>query len=147
MRKTARLGVLLLAGVATVLVGVVPAAATTPVHPNVPTCLISNGGHYSKVLTCVQLVNERYGSAGSGRYSAGPGSGQHSLTVTVEYRKSGYGHNHATWVTMASASQHGRGNLMAMTRPAWAPRSATMRACVTVSGGMHRQGSELCTTP
>jgi hypothetical protein len=72
VRNNTRFGVLLIAGLAAVVVGVVPAAAAAPAHTGVPTCLITNGGnggHYSKAMTCVELVNQRYGSIGTGRYN------------------------------------------------------------------------------
>jgi hypothetical protein len=149
MRTTTRFGVLLLAGLASVVVGVVPAIAATPAQPGVPTCLITNGGnggHYSKAMTCVELVSQRYGSVGTGRYNPGPGYGQHSVTVTLEYQKAGYGHHdNATWVSLTSATKRGNGNLTVMTRPTKAPRSAQLRACVAVDSSVHHQGSQVCT--
>jgi hypothetical protein len=92
VRNNTRFGVLLIAGLAAVVVGVVPAAAAAPAHTGVPTCLITNGGnggHYSKAMTCVELVNQRYGSIGTGRYNPGPGHGQHSVTVTPRVPEGG----------------------------------------------------------
>src|SRR5205807_975845 len=42
--------------------------------PSIPTCLISNGGsggHFTKTLICVELLDQPRGHAGSGRYSPG----------------------------------------------------------------------------
>ncbi|HEY1571373.1 MAG TPA: hypothetical protein VGG05_08540 [Pseudonocardiaceae bacterium] len=147
MRKTMALAVFVLAG----LLGLASFAQAAQARPGVPTCLIANGGgsgHYTKAMTCVQLVANRYGDVGSGRYTAMPGSGQHTLTVTVQYQKSGYGYGHGhsqpQWATLATATAKGKGNLSANTYAVRAPRQATTRACVTVAAG-HTAGRELCT--
>ncbi|HEX5114467.1 MAG TPA: hypothetical protein VFW65_04625 [Pseudonocardiaceae bacterium] len=145
MRRTIALAAFVLTG----LLGLASFAQAAQPRPGTPTCLIANGGgggYYTKALTCVELVANRYGDVGTGRYTTAPGSGQHTLTVTVEYQRSGYGYGHrpATWVPLASATTKGKGNLSANTTPVRAPRQATTRACVTVSAG-HTAGRELCT--
>jgi hypothetical protein len=143
MRKTIThlaLVALALAG----LIGLAPVAQAAAARADVPTCLIANGGdggRYTKVMTCVQLVANRYGDMGSGRYSDSPASGQHTLTVTVEYQKYSYGHTQ--WVRLAQTTARGRGDLTANTSSVRAPR-ATTRACVSVTTG-HTPGGELCT--
>jgi hypothetical protein len=123
MRRTITLAVIALAG----LLGLaLPVAA----RPDVPTCLIGNGRDFTKTLTCVELVTYRHGDVGSGRYAAAPGSGRHTLIVTVEYQM----HEEAPWVPLASAVATGWGDLSASTRMVRAPRPAALRACVTVSG-------------
>jgi hypothetical protein len=109
-----------------------PLAQAAPVRPDVPTCLIANGGgggHYTKTLLCVELA----GAAGSGRYATAPGSGPHVLTATVQYQRPG------GWITLATATTVGWGDLSATTRPVHAPGQGGLRACVAVAG------RELCT--
>ncbi|HKN96036.1 MAG TPA: hypothetical protein VJX10_02870 [Pseudonocardiaceae bacterium] len=141
MRRTITLAVAALAGV---LGLALPAAA----RPDVPACLIANGGQvgeFTKSWTCVELVASGHGDTGSGRYSAPPGGGRHTLTVTVEYQKPGHGYRHqeALWVPLASAVASGRGGLSADTPVVRVPRQAVLRACVTVSGG-YRTDAALC---
>ncbi|HEX3649059.1 MAG TPA: hypothetical protein VHV49_11570 [Pseudonocardiaceae bacterium] len=126
MRRTIAIAALVLAG----LFGLASLAQAAPARPDLPTCLIANGGgggHYTKALTCVELVADRHGDVGTGRYTAVPGSGPHALTVTVEYRLP-----RGLWVRLASATDRGRGELSAATRPVRVPRFGVTRACVSV---------------
>jgi hypothetical protein len=135
--RTAIIAAALAAGLVTGTVAAAPASAT-------PICLISNGGHFTKSLTCVELRDTRPGVVGAGRFDAGD-SGFHTLTVTVEYsaRYGGHEHGPLTWVQLASVTRHGRGTLTATTEPAHAPRFAQVRACVATDGHAHR----MCTSP
>jgi len=84
MRKLIVLGVLVTAGF-----GLAPAAWA---GPSIPTCLIANGGgggHFTKSVICVELVNLVSGRAGSGSYSSGDDA-SHWLAETVEFRVSGH---------------------------------------------------------
>jgi hypothetical protein len=133
MRKTMILAAATVAG----LFGLATFAQATPARPGVPTCLIANGGsggHFTKTLTCVELVVDGAGDTGSGRYAAPAGGDRHTLLVTVDYQRLGH------WLPMAWASARGTGDLAASTRAVRAPWGAATRACVTVD-----LARELCT--
>lgn len=147
MRKTIALAVLLVCALAA-SAGFVPAADAAQARPAVPTCLISSGGsdgHFTHALTCVQVVESRWGRAGSGRYSPGD-PGAHALTVSLEYKRPGFGPGR--WLPLVSATDYGAGNLSATTRPVQEPRDVQIRACVTVAEVGHGHGHDggpLCT--
>ncbi|HEX9339347.1 MAG TPA: hypothetical protein VF892_25820, partial [Pseudonocardiaceae bacterium] len=76
--------------------------------PSIPTCLISNGGaggHFTKTLICVELLDQPLGHTGSGRYSPGDADTVHWLTETVEFRPPGS----SVWVPLATAGIRGTG--------------------------------------
>jgi hypothetical protein len=137
MRKLIVLGVLV-----TAVFGLPPAAWAAP---SVPTCLISNGGsggHFTKSLICVELVNLVSGRAGSGSYSASGDSTPHWLTETVEFRAFG-----RAWVPLATAAARGSGTLRATTRMVRLSAPGALRACTRVGTGTSAVEHELCSTP
>jgi hypothetical protein len=136
MRKLIVLGVLV-----TAVFGLAPAAWA---GPSVPTCLIANGGgggHFTKSVICVELVNLVSGRAGSGSYSSGDDT-PHWLTETVEFRA----FDHA-WVPVATATARGTGPLRATTRMVRLSTPGALRACTRVGIDASRAVRELCSTP
>jgi hypothetical protein len=132
MRKLIVLGVLVAAGF-----GLAPPASA---GPSVPTCLIVNGGHFTKSVLCVELLNRVSGSVGAGSYTGD--SSPHWLAETVEYRALG-----RTWVPIATATAHGTGPLHAITRMVRAPAPGALRACTRVGTGTSTAVRVLCSTP
>ncbi|HEX4722567.1 MAG TPA: hypothetical protein VH333_08640 [Pseudonocardiaceae bacterium] len=140
MRKPIVLGALVAA-----LFAVTPTASASP---SIPTCLISNGGsggHFSKTLICVELVQSDHGHTGSGSYSPGDANTEHWLTESVEFRPLGPGSS--VWLPLATASAHGIGRLTAVTAPVRLPAPGALRACTQVGTGVHTQVGELCSNP
>jgi hypothetical protein len=136
MRKLIVLGVLV-----TAVFGLASAAWAAP---SIPTCLIANGGgggHFTKSVICVELVNLVSGRAGSGSYSSGDDA-THWLTVTVEFRA--FGH---AWVPVASATARGAGPLRATTRMVRMSVPGALRACTRVGTNTSTNVRELCSTP
>lgn len=139
MRKPIVLGALVAA-----LFAVAPTASASP---SIPTCLISNGGsggHFSKTLICVELVQSDHGHAGSGSYSSGDNT-EHWLTESVEFRPLGPGSS--VWLPLATASAHGTGELKAVTRTVLLPAPGSLRACTRAGTGTDAVAGELCSNP
>lgn len=131
MHKTVKLAALL-AGLATAVLGVTPAAAAT-VHPAFgpePICLISIGHHPSHSTTCVRLNRSLFGDTAWG--SLRPGDHDpHTVTVTLQVERP----FHHGWDTVAGQTEHGVGPLVAVTHPVHVPGFVRTRACVDVDNG------------
>lgn len=126
--------------IATMVATTAPAVAS-PTTPAVPTCVVSHDGHggdFTTSVTCVRLIQHDGADIGAGRFDPGD-HGFHTLTVTVEYRRSLL--PPFVWHTLTSATAHGFGRLTATTPPVPAPFLGDVRACAYVDGREHR----LCT--
>lgn len=139
MRKLIVLGALVtaLSGLA------LPASASQ----SVSTCLISNGGgggHFTKTLICVELLDQDGGHAGSGSYSPGDNNTVHWLTESVEFQPLG---RDAVWLPLASTRQRGAGRLTAVTRTVQLPAVGSLRACTRAGIDTGGRQSELCSMP
>jgi hypothetical protein len=151
MRKLIVLGALLTALFGLALPSL-PGIAGIPGLPasasqSVPTCLISNGGgggHFTKTLICVELLDQGDGHAGSGSYSPGDNSTVHRLTESVEFQPLGRG---SVWLPLASTRQQGAGRLTAVTRTVELPAPGYLRACTRTSTDTNSQLSQLCSNP
>jgi len=139
MRKLIVLGALV-----TALLGLVlPASASQ----SVPTCLISNGGgggHFTKTLICVELLDQDGGHAGSGSYSPGDNNTVHWLTESVEFQPLG---RDSVWLPLASTRRRGAGRLTAVTKTVALPAPGHLRACTRTSTDTNSQLSQLCSNP
>jgi hypothetical protein len=139
---------LILFGAVVSLISIAPVAPAAWAAPSIPTCLIANGGsggHFTKTLLCVELVDQPPGHAGGGSYSPGDATTTHWLTESVEFRP--LGKDSAIWLPLAEASQHGTGQLKAVTRTVLLPAPGALRACTKVGTGAITQTSELCSNP
>jgi hypothetical protein len=140
MRKPIVLGALVAA-----LFAAVPTASASP---SIPTCLISNGGsggHFTKTLICVELVESAHGHAGSGSYAPGDTTTEHWLTESVEFRP--LGRDSALWLPLATADAHGTGKLTAVTRTVLLRAPGALRACTRAGTGPDAVTSTLCSNP
>jgi hypothetical protein len=140
MRKSILLGALVVVGLACLApnasaretagqgVPTDPPAATPT-----PTCLIrgsDENGRFTKSVECVVLGAD---GVGTGRYSPGGATGEHWMTVSLQYLPTNA--TSVAWLPLDSVTQHGTGDLTATTKPAAATAVGTVRACLQSGDG------------
>jgi hypothetical protein len=123
-----------------------PSPITQPTSSNfgTPTCLIVNGGApgtATKATACAQ-VQQTSLSVGYGKYLA-PMSTD-AVTATVVLQANVNRSTPGSFITLATTTTNGVGQIEATTRPLTVPASWTLRACVTAGVRGAQPAAHVC---
>lgn len=134
--------IVLLAVLAAVCGAIVPITAPVASASTEPTCLISDGPHFTKAILCADLADVAGLHAGHGRYSPGTDTIVSTLTVTVEFQPDAG--PPGQWRELARTTVIGVGNVQAYTRPVRPHPVGALRACATVSTNQSSYSPKVC---